>query len=245
MKDSSKPATPYGLKVVDSCFACLQGQDGLFHGLPAATLRALMSIRQTAFYPQGAFLFVERQSPRGLFVICSGQAKLSTSSHAGKRLILRVAEAGEALGLSSVIANSPYLVSAETLAPSQICFLPRAQFLQFLSTHPQVSMRVAAHLSMELHKAWGQTRVLALAPGCRAKLAQLLLAWAQKHGRATAQGVRVRLNMTQEAIGETIGASRETVSRLLADFVRHRLIQVKGGSVLLVRPDQLRALSAS
>jgi CRP-like cAMP-binding protein len=73
----------------------------------------------------------------------------------------------------------------------------------------------------------------------------LLLTWAGAHGQATANGVRVSLNMTQEEIGETIGASRETVSRLLAEFRRRRWIRIKGGTVLLVQPDELRALSAS
>ncbi|MEK7214339.1 MAG: helix-turn-helix domain-containing protein, partial [Chloroflexota bacterium] len=59
------------------------------------------------------------------------------------------------------------------------------------------------------------------------------------------EGVRVPLNMTQEEIAEAIGASRETVSRLMADFKRRRLIRTKGGSVFLLQPDNLRTLSAS
>jgi CRP/FNR family transcriptional regulator len=97
---------------------------------------------------------------------------------------------------------------------------------------------------MELHKAWEQTRLLALAPSSRAKLAQLLLVWAEQHGQRTSEGVRVPLHMTQEAIGEAIGATRETVSRLLGDFRRHRWIRLQGASVLLLQPDQLRALGA-
>ena len=245
MKDSAKPATPYGLTIIDSCFACVLREEGLFCRLPPEVLRDLNSIRQTAFYPAGAVLFVEGESPRGLFILCAGQAKLGAGSKDGRSITLRLVAPGEVLGLSSVIANGSYPATAETLAPSEVCFIPRAQFLQFLHNHAEVSVRVAEHLSMELHKAWEQTRLLALAPSTQAKLAQLLLVWAGQHGQATEEGVRVPLNMTQEAIGESIGVSRETVSRLLADFTRRGLIRVKGGSVLLVHADQLRALSAS
>jgi len=205
----------------------------------------MSSLRQILLYPQGALLFVEGEPPRGLFVLCVGQAKLQASSKEGKRITLRLVEPGEALGLSSVIANSPYMATAETLSPSQVCFFPRAEFLRFLQAHGEVSVQVSKYLSMELNKAWEQTRMLALAPSARAKLAQLLLLYAGQHGQTTAQGVRIPLNMTEEEIGESIGATRETVCRLLADFKRRRFIRVKGGSVLLVRPDELRALSAS
>lgn len=245
MTNQVKPAAPYGLTVINSCLTCVMKEEGLFCRLPAEALRDLSTIRQTAFYPRGALLFVEGESPRGVFILCSGQAKLAASSKDGKSITLRLVEPGEVLGLSSVIANGAYPVTAETLAPSQVNFIPRAGFLQFLRAHAEVSMRVAEHLSMELHKAWEQTRLLALAPNARAKLAQLLLVWAGQHGEATPEGVRVSPQMTQEAIGERIGATRETVSRLLADFKRRRLIRVRGGSVLLLQPEQLRALSAS
>lgn len=245
MANQAKPAAPYGLRVIDSCLACVLREEGLFCRLPDEVLRDLNSIRQTSFYPPKALLFVEGEAPRGLFILCSGQARLVAGSKDGKSLTLRLVEPGEVLGLSSVIANGPHLVTAEILAPAQVNFIPRPEFLQFLRRHAEVSVRLAEHLSMELHKAWEQTRLLALAPSTQAKLAQLLLGWAEEHGQPTAEGLRISLNMTQEEIGEAIGASRETVSRLLADFKRRRLIRVKGGSVLVLRPDELRALSAS
>lgn len=244
MKNSPKPAAPYGLTIIDSCFTCVLREEGLFCRLPEPALRDLNAIRQTAFYPPAAVLFVEGEAPRGLFILCSGQAKLSASSRDGKSITLRLVAPGEVLGLSSVIANGAYATTAETVAPSQVNFIPRPEFLRFLHTHAEVSVRVAEHLSMELHKAWEQSRLLALAPSARAKLAQLLLVWASQHGQPTAEGVRVPLPLTQEEIGKVIGTSRETISRLLADFKRRRWIRIKGGSVLLLQPDELRALSA-
>ncbi len=95
------------------------------------------------------------------------------------------------------------------------------------------------------HPEATRARLLALAPNARAKLAQLLLLWADQHGQPTAEGVRVPLHVTQEAIGEAIGSSRETVSRLLAGLQRRHLIRLRGSSLLLLQLDELRALSAS
>jgi CRP/FNR family cyclic AMP-dependent transcriptional regulator len=236
----SDSAAPYGLRVVENCVDCGARQKTLFCHMSADTMRELNMIRQTSLYPEGAVLFVEGEAPRGLFVLCSGEAKLTAGSRHGESIILRLAESGELLGLSSLIAGSAYAATAETLTPAQVAFIPARKFQRFLRTHPDVALHVAEHLSMELHKSWEQARLLALAPSTCSKLAQLLLEWAREHGKADEEGVCVPFHMTQEEIGRIIGASRETVSRLLSDFKRRRLICVKGGSVHLV-PDELRA----
>lgn len=236
----ARPAAPYGLRVVENCVNCSVRQKTLFCRMSVDTMRELNGIRQTALYPEGALLFVEGEAPRGVFVLCSGEAKLTATSKQGESIILRLAEPGELLGLSSLIANSSYTATAETLTPAQVAFIPARKFQRFLRSHPDVALRVAEHLSMELHKSWEQARLLALAPSTRAKLAQLLLEWASEHGKTEPDGICVPFHMTHEEIGRIIGASRETVSRLLSDFKRRRLIRIKGSSVYLV-PDELRA----
>jgi len=235
----SNSAAPYGLKVVENCVDCGARQKTLFCRMSADTMRELNMIRQTALYPAGAVLFVEGETPRGLFVLCSGEAKLTAGSRQGESIILRLAESGELIGLSSLIASSPYAATAETTTPAQVAFVPARKFQRFLRTHPDVALRVAEHLSMELHKSWEQARLLALAPSTRSKLAQLLLEWASEHGKTDEEGTCVPFHMTHEEIGRIIGASRETVSRLLSDFKRRRLIRVKGASLYMV-PEELR-----
>ena len=53
-----------------------------------------------------------------MFILCSGRAKLTTSSSEGKLLIVKIAEPGEVLGASATILGKPYEVSAETLEPA-------------------------------------------------------------------------------------------------------------------------------
>src|SRR5947207_9415364 len=88
---------PYGLEIIESCLACPHREDRLFCNLPEPAVQALATITSPAAYPKGATLFVEGQSPRGVFILCSGRVKLSTSSVDGRTLILRIAEAGEVL----------------------------------------------------------------------------------------------------------------------------------------------------
>lgn len=233
-----------GLKVIQTCLACPVREQRLFCNLGPEALQVLTAIRQTSVYPPGAVLFVEGEAARGLFVLCSGQAKLTTSSPHGRSVIVRVADAGEVLGLSAVIANHAYEVSAETVAPSQVNFLPQADFLRFLQENGEVSLRVAEHLSMELRRAYHQVARIALAPSARAKLAGLLLDWSSRDGRPASKGVSFHLPLTHEEMGEIIGSSRETVTRLLADFRRRGLIRIRGTSVTVADPSRLKTLLA-
>jgi CRP/FNR family transcriptional regulator len=176
--------------------------------------------------------------------MCSGEAKLYVSSAEGQSLTLRVVERGEVLGLSSVIADERYPLSAETLSPSQVSFIPRLEFLQFMRANVDVAIRVAKHLSMELGKAWKQTGMLALAPDNHAKLTQFLLEWSEKHGQPTADGPRITLHMTHEEIAQSIGASRESVTRILSDWKHRGVIRVNGGTLTITKPLELQATNA-
>jgi len=236
-----RPRAPYNLPVIESCLSCMAREEGLFCQLPHAALSTLNSLRQTSFYPKGALLFVEGQPTRGLYIMCSGEGKLYVNSAEGQSLTLRVVEHGEVLGLSSLIADEPYPASAETLCPSQVSFIPRLEFLQFLRANADVALRVAKHLSMELSRAWQQTRMLALAPDTHAKLTQFLFEWAEKHPQATADGLRIALHMTHEEIARNIGASRESVSRILGDWKHRGVIRVSGGTITILRPLELQS----
>ena len=136
-------SAPYGLNVVENCVVCGARQKTQFCHMSAETMRELNMIRQTALYPAGAVLFVEGEAPRGLFVLCGGEAKLTAGSRQGESIILRLAESGELLGLSSLIAGSAYAATAETITPAQVAFIPARKFQRFLRTHPDVALRVA------------------------------------------------------------------------------------------------------
>ena len=238
------PRVPYSLSIIESCSSCALRENGLFCKLPQGTIAELSSLRHSCLYPRGAVLFVEGEAPNGLFILCSGQVKLSVGSPSGHIINLRIAEPGEALGLGSVVASEPYAMRAETLSHCQVSYISKLQFLQLLRAHPDLSLNVSRHLSMELHKAYDQTRLLALAPGTQVKVAQFLLTWAEQHGELAVGGMRLAVHMTHEEIGESIGASRETVSRVLGDFRRKQLIRVRGGTIVILQPRQLRGLTS-
>src|SRR6266702_919251 len=139
--------SPYNLDIHNNCTECSVRAERPFCNMSPASVAALDGIKFTAVYPKGSLLFVEGEQPRGVFILCSGRAKLTTSSSEGKLLIVKIAEPGEVLGASATILGKPYEVSAETLEPSQLNFIKRDDFLKFLSANAEVCMHTARQLS--------------------------------------------------------------------------------------------------
>jgi CRP/FNR family transcriptional regulator len=175
-------------------------------------------------------------------MLCSGKVKLTTCSSDGKAIITRVAEGGEVLGLSAAVSGRAYMATAETLIPCQVNFIRRDDFLRFLKENGTACLRVSEHLSNNYHNAFEQVRSLGLSHTASEKLAKLMLEWCAKHGKESEKGVTLKLTLTHEEIAQMIGASRETVTRLLTDFKNRQIVQIKGSTLIIVDKPALTAM---
>lgn len=199
----------------------------------SSTARAdFESLLHASSYPANRILFTEREPATGLYVVLEGEIHVSINSADGRRLALRIAREGEILGLSSVFSGSAYNATAETFYPSRVAYVARQTLILFLSNHPDAYQVVVEELSRKVSLACEQLRTVALSHSAPEKLARLLLEWSE-NGQATQQGCRVRFALTHEQIGEFIGASRETVTRTMADFKRHRLVSLNGSMLTI------------
>jgi CRP/FNR family transcriptional regulator len=233
--------SPYGLNIIDNCLTCPVHEDRLFCNLSHAALEQLNSIKSTATYPKSAILFTEGQQPRGVFVLCGGKAKLTASSSEGKTIMLNLAGSGELLGLSAVISNLPYEVTAELAEPAQVNFIPRDAFLKFLRDNSEVAVRVAEQLSRNYHAAYQEVRTLGLSISAAEKFTRLLLSWSIEANGHSKPG-HITVTLTHEEMAAMIGTSRETVSRLFSDFKKKKLIEVKGSTIILKNKAALERL---
>ncbi len=234
--------TPYGLEIIDNCPECKCSQPGFFCSFSPPTVKCLEQASHHTTLPAGAILFVEGQIPRGMFILCSGRVKLSTASRDGKVLILKFAEAGEALGLSAVISGMNYEMTAETAAPCQLNYIDRKNVMTLIEEHSEVGMHAAQGLSREFQFAYRNMHDLVLARSSTGKLARLLLLSCPAAAASDLSEGRVRSGMTHEEMAQRIGASRETVTRLLSDLKRRRLIRLDGATLVIPNRLALEAL---
>src|SRR3974390_2113334 len=241
LQDGSPMRTPYGLEIIENCLVCPHREERLFCNLPEHSVKTLTAITASAAYPKGATLFVEGQPARGVFILCSGRVKLSTSSADGKTLILRIAEPGEVLGFAATVTDTFYQLTADVIEPGQANFITRNDFLSFLKDNGEAALRVAQQLGETYHSAISEMRTIGLSHSAGEKLARFLLEWAANYPEEKGQ-VRIKLTLTHEEIAQMIGSSRETVTRLLADFRKKQLLQVMGSTLVIKNKQALETI---
>lgn len=203
-----------------------------FRQMSAEARKSFEMMEHPANYPPNAALFLEQDTPRGIFVLCEGRIKLSISSSDGKKLILRVAEPGDLLDMTAAVSGVPYEMTAETLHHCKITFIRREDFLRFLLEHPDAYQSLVRELSVNYQRACEKLRSVVLTTSVPERLARLLLEWGSS-GQETDRGIRVKVSMTHEEIGEFIGASRESVTRTLSDFKHRKLVALHGSTLMI------------
>jgi CRP/FNR family transcriptional regulator len=262
--------TTNDLIVQNKCITCQISSKTFFCNLPESDLKAFESFKITNTYLKGDILFTEGQPAEGVYMICQGAVKISTCSREGKVIILRVAEAGELLGLHAVVSDSDYETTAEVINPCQINFVEKTDFLKFIRQSTHVGLSVVKQSCREYHKAFVQVRSLGLSQTADDKLVKLLLEWCKKtqngsngssgsngsngssgsngsNGSSGSNGsngsngsVKLKISYTHGEIAEMIGTSRETVTRLLNKFRNRKLIEHKEGNLIICDPKKLK-----
>ena len=233
---------PYGLEMVDNCSECPLTNQSFFCGLSASVREVINQASHKSILPAGAILFVEGQAAHGVFILCSGKVNLSTTSREGKTLILKTAAAGEALGLSATISGMSYEATAETATPCLLNFVDRRNFLELMQSHSEIGVHTAQCLSRDFRCAHRDIHDLVLTRSSAGKLARLLLSQSPAQGVEESE-TRVHAPMTHEEMAQRIGASRETVTRLLTHLRRKELIRLEGPTLIIRDRPGLEALA--
>ena len=123
-------------------------------------------------------------------------------------------------------------MTADVIEPAQANFITRPDFLNFLRDHGEAALRVAQEFSESYQTAFAEMRTIGLSHSAREKLARFLLDWSAHHPSDNGV-IKFNLTLTHEEIAQMIGASRETVTRLFADFKKKNLLQIKGSCVII------------
>jgi CRP/FNR family cyclic AMP-dependent transcriptional regulator len=200
--------------------------------LPRAVAEAVEQEALTTTYPTGAILFAEGQAPRGVFIVRRGRVKLSICGSGARTLILRMVEAGCPLGVAAVVSGRQYEATAETQEPSEVSFLRQSDLLRLMRLHGELSLWVTQHVCQDYASTCRDIRDLTLSDSASEKLARLLVGFLDQNTEARNPS-HMKLGLTHEEIGQMIGTSRETVSRLFAGFKKQHLILQNGCTLVI------------
>lgn len=200
-----------------------------------------MCIEKT--FTRGESIFVEGQMPQAIFILCSGRVKISVTSRDGKTMILRIAEAGDVLGLSAALNATENEVTAEAVDFCRVRAIRSRDFVDFLSHCPAAAMEATQCLLQEHRHMFKDVCRLGLPATVAGRLANLLLDWRERRANSCQGEPRLTMTLTQEEIAGMTGTSRETVSRVLQQFQRDKLISIKGAFLTILQPQTLEQLA--
>lgn len=233
---------PIGLEMVESCMSCKLRQDRFFCNLERKALEQLDHLKLTATFPPGTTIFAQGQAPRGVNIVCQGKVKLSMASPDGRMLTVKEASDGEVLGLSATITGREHELTAETITHCQLNFIRRDDFLRFLQANQEACFHAAQELSQLHNDTCSGLRLFGLTPNIGARLATLLLKL-DAENPAKRRG-HVTWPYTHEEIAQQLGASRETVTRLLIDLRKRKILDLRGTIAVILDRDTLERLAA-
>lgn len=227
---------------MSKCLSCSHAGSHPFCNLSQNTRAFLESHSIVANYSRGSSLFREGDLGASVFVVCSGKVKVSVTSRDGRTMILRIADAGDVLGLSAALANGEYEVSAEALEPSRVRVMQQKHLTTMLHTYSDASLGVASALAEDYKAAFDEVRLIALPASPAGRVARLILDWADA-ARREAKPL-INMPLTHEEVAAMTATTRETVTRTLGRFRKENIISTRGVVLTVLQPKALERLCA-
>ncbi len=215
-----------------------------FCTLPDEIRSVFEDLKTSAVYKRGEAAFHEGEACHGVVVVCNGSMKLVTASSEGRVLLLRFAGAGEILGIAEALRGAPYECSAIAAEPSVLAIVPRATFIRFIGTYADACVRLTVALSEQYRTAQRETRFLAFGETSTARLARLLLDWSAERGEVGRGLVRIPSHVTHNELAQSIGSTRETVTRILSDLHHRGIVERTENEIVIHGTNELARLGA-
>ncbi|MFS8523274.1 MAG: Crp/Fnr family transcriptional regulator [Limnochordales bacterium] len=213
-----------------------------FAQLAPAELEALAEAVVVARYRKNQVLFVEGEPSHSLYFICRGRVKVYRVSPDGREQILHLLGDGDPISVVPFFDGDPYPANAEVLTDSEIAFIRFEDFERIARANPGILLQMLRVLARRLRRAQEEIASLAL-KSVAGRMAARLLELAERQGELVDDGIQIDLKLSRQELGHLIGASRETVTRVLHQFQREDAIRIDGSRIVIRKPLILQSWS--
>jgi CRP/FNR family transcriptional regulator len=226
-----------------ACRDCAVSRAHSFCSLDAATRAVIDEIKAGVSYERGDTVFVEGTPARSVYIVCSGSLKLLNGSSQGKVLLTRFAMPGEMLGLPEAWAGERYDCSAVAAEASVVSVIPAQMLQRFVRSYPAAAMRMTEALAEQYRNVNREARFLAFGGTSIERLARLLLeASRPDDDDPEFPCIHIPPHATHVELAESIGSTRETVTRVLSELSRRGLVRRSRSGLTIVDREHLAAL---
>ncbi len=206
----------------------------LFAGLDRTALERLATGLRTRRFRRNEVLFHQGDPGDALFIVTAGAVKIMLPSEEGDEAILATVRPGAFFGELALLDGAPRSATAVAMEPTETLVLPRDRFRLLIDTEPATRDALLAALAGELRRLTDHVEELHFLD-MTGRMAARLLRLAQGTGAAGPDGsVRLDGPYTQGDLASMIGATRQSVNKLLGQFVDEGLIRVDPDAIVIL-----------
>ena len=228
-------------KTAVHCEQCRVRSLSLCGALETDELTALDRLSRPLILSARETIFEQDELSVSVFNITAGSARLYRLLPDGRRQIVGFALPGDFLGLAMSERNA---FSADALTALTACQFSRAQFSDFLDAKPHLLRKLHTMAGHELSLAQEQMVILGRRTA-EEKVAAFLIGLRKRWARLSTASVTIPLPMTRQDIGDFLGLTVETVSRMLTRLAREKAILIVPDGVRLLDVKRIEAMAES
>lgn len=201
-----------------------------FSRLDDVTIRFFEKVAVRKRFPKNTILFTKGDESDSLYIVYSGKVKAVIHDEHGKEVVLSVIGPGEYFGEMAAIDGAPRSATIVTKEPAEILIIRRKDFGEILSSNPNVMFDLLKVLLERFRKADEKIASLAFT-NVYGRVASLLMQSAEPQGEKWV----IRDTLTHQEIADTVGSSRETVSRTIKELLDSGQISIERKQITINR----------
>ena len=187
---------------------------------------------------KGDHLYRQSDEFKSVYAVRSGSFKSYFLSDSGKSRVTGFYLLGDIIGMDGIASNK-YANSTSALEHSSICEIPFSQLGKLSRELPSLQHHFFAIMGNEIAKDQ-QVHTLLSSYSAEERTASFLLGLSSRYARVSLSPTRFLLSMTRGDIGEYLGLTVETVSRIFTSLQKKRLISVDNREIELLDIESLR-----
>ena len=211
----------------------------IFSMLGPDELRELSAVARRRGYEQQEVIFHRDDPGNTLYVIRKGRVRIFLTSPEGQEVALALFREGDAFGELALFDGQPRSASAMAIEHVEAYSIQRQDFMSVVMRRPRMALQLLATLSQRLRQTDSMVESL-LFLDVHGRVAKKLLELAETHGVATSEGVRIEMKLTQSDLAALVGASRESVNKVMSYLLAKRYVSTEKRKITVLRLAELR-----
>lgn len=210
----------------------------LFKNLDINIKKRLALFLRIEEYKKNNIIFMEGEVGKGVYFVIEGRIRLFKTSYEGKEVTINIISEGSTFAEVTMFSGFNYPVTAMSMERSKVAYISNNDLEKLIVEDGKLALSLIKDLNQKLYTSQFRVKEMAL-DNVNSRLCKYLMDLSLKYGKKKNNYIEININVSKSEIGNIIGASRETVSRVLTDLKNEDIIEIKGKKIIIMSLESL------